>query len=309
LTNISSSVWSFLEPYKTSGTPLPRAVLAKRCTKDNMLLNKLTAVALSAVKLGSHRSSPTSQSRINSILASYTALVLDLIEEDNQDLSDQQLRNLFTYLLGGISGKILSEIDFTSDELSDSVDQSWLQSSCMIISQISRRVTLSKSILKSLLNSMSKRIRSKLDPSDSGFVSQSPGDDFVSLDSSIENILMAIVVLMRHQKIKFSESLLQTLFVDSHPPYKTNFVLLDSLKNLQLRSVCYLSLSLFLFSLISSLPDMTLISLMSSVLFFMEQSKDFLSCPLRKNLSLIVLISSLRSMKLSSPLVLLRPPL
>jgi hypothetical protein len=125
----------------------------------------------------------------------------------------------------------------------------------MILSQISRHVTLNKSILKTLLNSMSKRIRSQLDPSESGFISQHVADDddvddtlplpllssSSSLDdsssgcSSIENILMVIIILMRSQKMKFSENILRTLFVDTHPPYQTNFILLQYLNNLHQR--------------------------------------------------------------------------
>lgn len=154
--------------------------------------------------------------------------------EDSQDLSDQMLRSLFLYILGGISGKLSSDSEF-SDNLNEKIRESWLQSGCMLISQISRRVTLSKTILTSLLVTLTQRIRSKIDVTGSGYISGLEYESIDLLDHSIENILMAVVIIIRHQRVKISSSILKTMFVDDHPPYGTNFIVLRCLENLRMR--------------------------------------------------------------------------
>lgn len=194
----------------------------------------MTSVAFSSLRLATLNCSKTSQSRISAVIAYYTALALDVIE-DSQELSDQLLRNFFLYILGGISGKIPSEYEF-SENLNENTQESWLQSACMLISQISRRVNLSRTILNSLLVSLTQRIRSKVDISGSGYISQHNDDDNIDiLDHSVENILMVVIILVRYQKVRITGSILQTMFVDYHPPYETSFIVLRCIENLRLR--------------------------------------------------------------------------
>jgi hypothetical protein len=217
---------------------LPRTVLVKRCSKDHLLLTKLSAIVLSAISLAISRHSQiitmSSSHRINNQISFFTAVILEMIEE-TKAISDQQLRTMFPYVLGGINGKFpSSELD-SFDKISSSVEQPWQQSSCMIVSQISRYIELSKSLLQTLIRSITKAIRAKIDPEATGFITQEKEFQDVNLQSSVEHILMVVTVLMQYQKIKLTGTMLRELFLDLYPPYSVCDIVLQCLNGLRSR--------------------------------------------------------------------------
>lgn len=204
-------MWEFLKVVQQSGSILPRKLLARHCYKDAVLLNSITSLTLTALRVGGDFAGGTGRSvsmksfRGAEMVASfYTATVIEMIAQKHSIL-DQQLRTIFAFVSGGIVGSFQNDVAsrITSDVGTGGflpTSRIWRRCSCMIISQICICVKLAAPFVQSVCDAMCTSIfnyRTNSNSSDSYDISGFVGD----MTNSMEDVLFAMLVVSSNQKV------------------------------------------------------------------------------------------------------------
>ena len=138
------------------------------------------------------------------IVTFYTNTILAMVTYKNTVL-DQHLRSMFTYLTGGVIGIFAERTNsriISNASVGDYLPTSrmWLRSSCMIVSQICCAAILSPPFLNSVCEAMCTSI-AKYRVDDRAFTGHD-GNGFVGdVTNPMEDVLMAMLVVVRHQKV------------------------------------------------------------------------------------------------------------
>ena len=205
---IDNTMWAFLNGIKSSGEPLSRKNLAKRCRKDLMLLSTLTTVALTAIKTGNaslqhHQRGALSAIRgAEAVLSFYTAVVVDVLHK-NQSVTESKLRVLYPFLIGGLGGEVLDEEQQDDHKESHGpCTKAWKKSSCMLVSEVVRLLKLGRPLVKSLIETIAS------------CVAQSKSIDNEFIDPDIEDLILTFTIIAQHQEVFCGSIVLRKLFLD-----------------------------------------------------------------------------------------------
>jgi hypothetical protein len=123
------------------------------------------------------------RSGLNHIISFVTAVLTECIEV--HAINDAQLRVLYPFIVDGVKGQI------TNKDLSEFAVQQWLQCSCIIASQISRKASLSSPFIDGVAISLLSKFRS---------LSTSPNWDSVPSAKLLRDVTMGLVVFLQYQQ-------------------------------------------------------------------------------------------------------------
>jgi len=180
LSTISGTVWSFLEQVKVSGSPIPRSLLSKQCSKNNAFLTMISQVVQSAVSLtgGVESYQKITLEGAERLISFYTVLVVEMIR--SKPLQDVQLRTLYPSLISGLkAGK------------HGVIEVSWRRANSIVLIEISKKVQLNQDLILVLSNLIAK-----------SFVFYAKSEEMSSADC-IEFVTL-LVLLAQHQRVRFT---------------------------------------------------------------------------------------------------------
>ncbi|CAN5951450.1 unnamed protein product [Sphagnum jensenii] len=202
-----TSVWSFLEPIKTSGSPLPRTQLVRELHRrdDSLLLGFVTSLALNAIDVCSETHSESSLVGAQAIVSWYTSVVVNLLvvvgESYRPSLTDAQLRALSLYFIPGLQAFMRSSKRVKSFVIYDS----WRLSSYILLAHVSVHTKMSVVLLEYLHKMLFQIVSASIQQ----------GDDSTKIRFETFHILCKLADSVSRPNIVLSEECLELFFQKS----------------------------------------------------------------------------------------------
>jgi hypothetical protein len=161
-------------------------LLVSAANKNISLLSALCGIARSCVSQATARHSGNEllQSGLNHIISFIAAVLAELVELHS--VNDAQLRILYPFIVDGVRGQIKSK------DLSELAVQQWLQCSCIIASQVSRKVTLASPLIDGVAAALFRRFKELSD-------TFSGSKEFGSRMK--RDVVMGLVVFLQYQQV------------------------------------------------------------------------------------------------------------
>lgn len=183
LSKVEGTMWAFLEGVKRAATPLPRFILVKFSKKHISVLSVLCEVTRSAIAHGcaAAPANPLLISGVDRVISFFTATIVEIV--DSKGLEDVQLRALFPYLVDGLRGRV------TESSVNLIPLPQWCRSCCIILSQISRSMSLAKPFIQGIVSGMFSRLVAEIKHSSR------------YEDSCVEDVVKGFVVFTQLQQV------------------------------------------------------------------------------------------------------------